>query len=67
MKTGFYKEFYLGSKFIGRKDSEKDRERIGYEGIQTHVAESDIVFKKKKIKKGMEYRTILYPYSQGKK
>lgn len=45
---------------------EKDRDVIGYNGMQNHVAESDIKFKNKKIKKGESYRTIIYPLNEGK-
>lgn len=65
--TGYFKEYYVGTKFIGRKDSEKDRKLIGYAGKKKHKSEYDIKFKNKKIKKGTEYITILYPYNSHKK
>jgi len=64
--TGYFKEYYIGSKYIGKKDSEKDRENIGYMGKRSHIAQEDIIFKNKKIKNGMEYTTILYPYNAQK-
>jgi len=65
--TGYFKEYYVGTKFIGRKDSGKDRDKFGFDGMKKHIAESDIKFKNKNIKKGTEYRTILYPYIEGRK
>jgi hypothetical protein len=64
--TGYYKEYYIGNKYIGRSVCEKDRDVIGYNGMQNHVAESDIRLKSKKIKKGESYRTIIYPLNGDK-
>ena len=64
--TGYYKEYYVGNKYIARKQCEKDRQCVGYAGRQTHVADEDIKFKRKRIKKGQEYSTILYPLNEGK-
>lgn len=60
---GYYKEYYVKLKYIGRKRCDKDREVIGYAGKQTHVASEDIKFKNKRIKAGQKYITILYPLS----
>jgi hypothetical protein len=66
MKTiGYYKEYYIGNKYIGKESCDKDRETIGFAGRTWHRAESDIKIGKKKIKKGTDYATILYPL-QGK-
>ena len=64
--TGYFKEYYVGTKYIGHKECEKDRDSIGYMGKKNHVADLDIKFKNKKIKKGTEYITILYPYNGGR-
>lgn len=59
---GYILEYYKGVKFIGyiRTDI-KDREDVGYRGKITQTATKDIYFKNKKIKKGEEFFTILYP------
>jgi|DEB0MinimDraft_10_1074344.scaffolds.fasta_scaffold99726_2 hypothetical protein len=62
MKTiGYIKEYYSGSKFIGYVKCERDRDLMGYAGRQFHVATEKIKIGKKSIKKGQEYKTILYP------
>ena len=60
---GYFLEFHdeLGYKGCLRIEK-KDREIIGYSGVMHSVAEETIVLdNKKKIKKGSEYRTYLYP------
>lgn len=59
--TGYFKEYYIGNTYIGKKECQKDREMIGFRGFQNHTAESDIKFKNKKIKAGQSYRTMIYP------
>lgn len=59
---GYYLEYYKNNKYIGKLRTDiKDRENIGYRGKMTHKATDDIRIGKKKIKKGEEYMTILYP------
>jgi len=59
---GYIIEYYKGTKFIGSINTDvKDREDVGYMGKITQVATKDIHFKNKKIKKGEEFFTILYP------
>jgi len=59
---GFSKDYYHNGKYIGSLESEKDRETFGYNGRKKEVLENDIVFKnKKKIKKGEEVTTELFP------
>ena len=61
-EIGFFKEYYINNKFIGFTNCEKDRDIIGYNGRIDETAESDIIlFNKKKIKKGTQVRTIIYP------
>ena len=61
-EAGFYREYFVGSKYIGKVNCERDREVIGYEGIQTIILENDVIcHNKKKIKKGTQVRTLLYP------
>ena len=59
---GYTIEYYKGSRFMGRINTDvKDREDVGYRGKITQTAKKDIYFKNKKIKKGEEFFTILYP------
>ena len=59
---GFSKDYYHNGKYIGSLESKKDRETFGYNGRKKEVLENDIVFKnKKKIKKGEEVTTELFP------
>ena len=59
---GYFLEFWVDGKFIGTKNTtEKDREIFGYDGRTTHQAQADIIVEKRKIKKGVEYMTIMYP------
>ena len=59
--TGYFKEYYVENKFIGKRSCEKDRDVIGYAGKQTHIADDVMRFKNKRINKGQSYMTILYP------
>jgi hypothetical protein len=60
---GFYKEFYVDSRFIGNIECEKDREVYGHFGRKTETLERDIVtINKRKIKKGTIVTTMLFPY-----
>ncbi|MEN8835993.1 MAG: hypothetical protein ABF265_08200 [Polaribacter sp.] len=59
---GYHIDFHVDNKYYGSiKIDKPDREIIGYSGKQNHVALEDIVFKNKRIKKGMKYHTYLYP------
>lgn len=59
---GYTIEYYKGSRYVGRINTDtKDREYVGYRGKITKTATKDIYFKNKKIKKGEEFFTILYP------
>lgn len=59
---GYTIEYYKGTKYMGRINTDvKDREHVGYMGKINQTATKDIYFKNKKIKKGEEFSTILYP------
>lgn len=59
---GYFKEYYIGIKPIGTINCEKDREIMGYEGRIKEVLEEEITLSNnRKIKKGTEVTTILYP------
>ena len=59
---GFNKDYYYNGKYIGSLNSEKDRDIFGYNGRKKEILENDIVVKnKKKIKKGEEVTTELFP------
>jgi hypothetical protein len=59
---GYYKEFYINSKFIGTLQSDKDREVIGYFGRKTETTTERIELDNKKvIKPNTEVVTMLYP------
>lgn len=61
-EIGYFKEYYINNKFIGFINCEKDRDIIGYNGRKDEIIENDIIlFNKKKIKKGTQVRTIIYP------
>lgn len=60
---GYYKEFYVGNKFIGTVDCEKDREVFGHFGAQKEIVQTAFVLKnKKKIKACTEVMTMIFPY-----
>lgn len=58
---GYFKEYYVNSKFIGFINHvEKDREVFGYFGRRTEVLEVDITLdNKRKLRKGTEVVTQL--------
>lgn len=59
---GFFLEYIVNGTFIGTKNVDTNESgKIGYESTTTHIAEEDIVFKNKKIKKGTTYYTRTYP------
>lgn len=59
---GYFKEYYSNNKFLGTISTEKDREEIGYYGKKSEVLLNDIYLdNKKKIKKGTEVQTVIYP------
>ena len=59
-ELGYFKEYFVGSKFIGVIKCEKDREVMGYNGrkIET-LSEDTILGNKQKLKKGVEVTTYL--------
>ena len=59
---GYHVDYHVNGKYYGSIKIEKpDREVIGYCGKKHHIADETIIFKNKKITKGMEYYTYLYP------
>lgn len=66
---GYFLEYLVDGKYIGSVNiSEPDRKEVGYYGRIDAVAEKDIVFKnKKRIKKGQNYYTRMYPLCGPKK
>lgn len=60
---GYSVDYHVEGKYIGSKTIEApDREEIGYYGKKIEVATEDIKFKNnKRIKKGTEFYTFLYP------
>ena len=59
---GFFIEYLVDGKLMGTKNvSDNDRGCVGWESTQHHIAEENIVFKKRKIKAGMNYSTRIYP------
>jgi hypothetical protein len=60
--VGYSKDYYtLDRKYIGSLVCEKDRETFGYLGRNKIVLTEDLIIKKKKIKKGTELLTELFP------
>jgi len=58
----YYREYYIDSKFIGKINCVKDRETIGYDGREFEITNTEITLENnKKIKKGVNVMTILYP------
>ena len=59
---GYMIEYYKDSRFVGKINTDvKDRKHFGYRGKITQTATKDIHIGKKKIKKGEEFFTMLYP------
>ena len=59
---GYMIEYYKDNRYVGKINTDtKDREYMGYIGKITQVANEDIYIGKKKIKKGEEFFTMLYP------
>ena len=62
-EKGFFIEYHCNGKFIGTTlcDS-NDRNEIGYYSRKNHFAEEDVLLlNNKKIKKGCNYHTYIYP------
>lgn len=58
----YFKEFFIGNKYMGQLPCTKDREEIGYYGRQYMTLQEDVVLtNRKKLKKGTEINTIIYP------
>jgi hypothetical protein len=63
-QLGFYKEYYIDSKFIGTKNTNNDGRIIGWEGRKQEMINEPIILNnKKKIKAGQVATTIIYPLS----
>lgn len=60
---GYFEEYYQNGKMIGTKKTKYDGIRkIGYYGRVNSVSKIDITLdNKKKIKKGIEFYTLIYP------
>jgi hypothetical protein len=59
---GYSKDYYtLDKKYIGSLVCEKDRDVFGYLGRQKELLIEDLIIKKKKIKKGTELLTEIFP------
>ena len=59
---GYSKDFYtLDRKYIGSLVCEKDRDVYGYLGRKKEILVEDIILRKKKIKKGTELLTEVFP------
>lgn len=59
---GYSKDYYtLEKKYIGSLVCEKDRDIFGYLGRKKEMLTEDLIIKKKKIKKGTEVLTEIFP------
>jgi hypothetical protein len=59
---GYSKDYYtLDKKYIGSLTCVKDREVFGYLGRKKELLTEDLIIKRKKIKKGNEVLTELFP------
>jgi hypothetical protein len=59
---GYSKDFYtLDRKYIGSLVCEKDRDIYGYLGRKKEILTEDIILRKKKINKGTELLTEIFP------
>jgi hypothetical protein len=60
--VGYSKDYYtLDKKYIGSLECKKDRNIFGYLGRQKELLTEDLIIKKKKIKKGNEVLTEIFP------
>ena len=60
--VGYSKDFYtLEKKYIGSLVCEKDRDVYGYLGRKKEILVDDIILRKKKINKGTELLTEIFP------
>jgi hypothetical protein len=60
--VGYSKDFYtLDKKYIGSLVCEKDRDVYGYLGRTKVLLIEDLIIRKKKVKKGTELFTELFP------
>ena len=60
--VGYSKDYYtLDKKYIGSLECKKDRDVFGYLGRQKELLTEDLIIKKKKIKKGNEVLTEIFP------
>lgn len=61
---GYYKEYWVNSKYIGYTKCKKDRDVIGYYGAKNETTtEAVTLCNKKKIKANTVVKTLLYPLS----
>lgn len=59
---GYSKDYYtLDKKYIGSVICDKDRDVYGYLGRKKEILAEDIILRKKKIKKGTELLTEIFP------
>jgi hypothetical protein len=60
---GYFKEFYIGNKFIGNLSlNEPDRELTGYAGRVFETTTDQVILENgKKIKAGTKIMTMVYP------
>ena len=70
MKTfkivGYFKEYYIDKKFIGTLDCKKDSDVFGYYSKKKVTLDEDVILdNKKKLKKGQEVYTMLFPLNGG--
>lgn len=64
---GYFKEYYIGLKFIGKLTCKKDRDIYGYYGAKVEFLKENVKLDNNKtIKKGVECKTLLFPLN-GKK
>lgn len=54
-QLGYFKDIYIGDKFMGYIVCDKDREEMGYMGRKTETATEDFKTSKTTIRKGTEY------------
>jgi len=59
---GYFKEYWVNKKFIGTIPCEDDGREVGYAGRKKEILTEDIMLSRgKKIKKGTEVVTAIYP------